>query len=83
MASSYNDREDAPLAESSPRDSNPAIKRPVASTCLVMNILLPGLVTTVADLQAVDSGGSTPMSLPRVNGKIQSGYGQPGLHPVL
>ncbi|KAH3839180.1 hypothetical protein DPMN_112605 [Dreissena polymorpha] len=42
--SSAKDQKDAPVADSSLRDSIPAMKRPVATTCLVMNILLPGLV---------------------------------------
>lgn len=37
------DRKDASDNESSLRDSIPAMKKPVAVTCLVLNILLPGL----------------------------------------
>ncbi|KAH3839181.1 uncharacterized protein LOC127879758 isoform X1 [Dreissena polymorpha] len=51
--SSSNDRKGAPVAESSLRDSIPAMKRPVAITCLVMNILLPGLGTFVAGLSTL------------------------------
>lgn len=37
------ERKDVPDTESSLRDSIPAMKKPVAVTCLVLNILLPGL----------------------------------------
>ncbi|KAH3856561.1 hypothetical protein DPMN_099152 [Dreissena polymorpha] len=37
------DRKDAPVLESSLRDSIPVLKRPVAIMCLVMNIILLAL----------------------------------------
>ncbi|KAL4237704.1 mRNA-decapping enzyme 1B [Mactra antiquata] len=46
--STSKDLKSSPDSESSLRDSIPAMRKPVAITCLVLNILLPGLGTFVA-----------------------------------
>jgi len=48
--STSKDRSEAPDPESSLRDTIPAMRRPVAITCLVLNILLPGLGKPIARL---------------------------------
>jgi len=44
------DRKDTSDTESSLRDSIPAMKKPVAITCLVLNILLPGFGKAILQL---------------------------------